>query len=166
MIRDPFYNEIVQALKSHLDAEQFEQCAADLLRAVHPTLVPIRGGCDSGMDGAISDAKGLPFPLVCTTQKDVSGNLRKSLKSYRKAGGKRTLVVVATSQELSAKRRQNLEKTAGKLGFTLIQTHTQAAMADLLYRSPQWCRELLNLAGDPPPLSVLPVTDRPRVNSF
>lgn len=34
-------------------------------------------------------------------------------------------------------------------------------MANLLYRSPAWCRELLGLAGDPAPLSAIPSTVRP-----
>ena len=147
-------------MKEKIDPELFEQCATDLLRAYHPTISPIRGACDGGKDGAISDGKGLPYPLISTTQKDVIGNLTKSLKSYLSEGGPRRRVIVATSQELSGKRRHNLENRAAELGFTLIQIHTQATFADLLYRNPTWCMELLNLTGEPPPLSVLPITRR------
>lgn len=163
MIRDPLYQEIVARLEEHLDPELFERCASDLLRADYPTLVPVRGGCDSGQDGAISDGKGLPYPLVSTTEPDVIGNLAKSLSSYLSDGGERREVVLATSQELTPRRRRNLEKRAADLGFTLIQTYTQAAIAQLLYRSPEWCLELLNLTGDPPPLSLLPLTRRPLI---
>ena len=38
MQRDPFYRQIVARLNESLDPELFEQCAADLLRANHPTL--------------------------------------------------------------------------------------------------------------------------------
>ena len=75
MIRDPFYQDIIQGLSGRLDPELFEQCAADLLRNIYPGLVPISGGSDAGMDGAISDAEGVAFPLVATTQVDVIGNL-------------------------------------------------------------------------------------------
>jgi hypothetical protein len=115
------------------------------------------------MDGAIADGEGPPFPLVCTTEKDVIGNLTRSLKSYMRSGGHRRNVVVATSQRLTPIRIRNLSKRAKELGFVLVQTHTQEAIADLLYRSPEWCRELLGLTGQPPTLSILPITNRPAV---
>jgi len=160
MIRDPFYLEIISRLNKKLDPELFERCVVDLLKAYYPTIVPVRGGCDRGMDGAISDGKGPPYPLVSTTKKDVIGNLTQSLNSYLKEDGQRRRVLVATPQELTSTRRSNLEKRAIELGFTLIQTYTQSAIADLLYHSPKWCQELLNLTGDPPPLSVQPITRR------
>jgi hypothetical protein len=139
VIRDPYYQEIILGLQRRLDPELFERCATALLRSVHPTLVPIRGGTDAGMDGAIADESGPPFPLICTTSKDVRGNLKRSLKSYLKNQGKRRLAVVATSQELTQRRRKGLEDVAAQLGFTLRQIHTQASIADLLYKSPEWC---------------------------
>ncbi len=163
MIRDPFYQDIIQGLNGRLDPKLFEQCAADLLRKNHPGLVPISGGSDAGMDGAISDAEGVAFPLVATTQEDVIGNLTKNLNSYLKNGGPRRRVVLATSQKLTPKRRRNLEERASELGFTLIQVYSQEALADLLYRSPEWCRELLGLTGQPPALSVIPFTSRPQI---
>ena len=81
MIRDPFYRDIIEALNGKLDPELFEQCATDLLRDIYPGLVPIRGGSDAGMDGAIGDTEGVAFPLVATTQENVIGNFTKSLKS-------------------------------------------------------------------------------------
>ena len=163
MIRDPFYQDIIQGLNGRLDPELFEQCAADLLRNIYPGLVPISGGSDAGMDGAISDAEGVAFPLVATTQEDVIGNLTKNLNSYLKNGGPRREVVLTTSQKLTPKRRRNLEERASELGFTLIQVYSQEALADLLYRSPEWCRELLGLTGKPPALSVIPFTSRPQI---
>lgn len=163
MIRDPFYNDIIQGLNGRLDPELFEQCAADLLRNIYPGLVPIRGGSDAGMDGAISDTEGIAFPLVTTTQENVIGNLTKSLNSYLQKDGPRRQVVLATSRKLTPKRRRNLEERATVLEFTLIQVHSQEALADLLYRSPEWCRELLGLTGQPPALSVIPITSRPQI---
>lgn len=163
MIRDPFYQDIISRLNGKLDPELFEQCAADLLRHIYPGLVPIRGGNDAGMDGAVGDTKGRAFPLVSTTQKNVIGNLDRNLKSYLHSGGTRRDVILATSQSLTPKKRQNLEKRASQLGFTLIQTHPQEAFADLLYRNPAWCKELLNLTGQPPALSIVPVSSRPQI---
>ena len=60
MKRDSFYAEIWTRLGQPLDPDLFERCVCDLLRAEHPTLVPVRGGSDSGMDGAIEMAKAPP----------------------------------------------------------------------------------------------------------
>ncbi len=165
MQRDHLYQRIIERLNAELDPEIFEQCTADLLRAVHPGLVPVRGGSDAGMDGAIADGQGEPYTLVTTTGKDVIGNLTRNLKRRIEEGDTRRLAVLATSRELTPQRRQNLFKRARELGFTLLQVHDQAAMANLLYRSPDWRRELLNLSGNPPPLSAFPRTDRPLLDA-
>lgn len=81
MIRDPFYRDIVKALSGELEPEVFERCAAALLREHYPTLVPVRGGSDDGMDGAVGRADAPPLPLVTTTGKNVLANLRGSLTS-------------------------------------------------------------------------------------
>ena len=160
-MRDPFYQQIIERLKGRVDPDLFEACASDILRTDFPTLVPIRGGSDAGMDGAVADGKGLTFPLICTTSKDVIGNLTKNLKSYLNNGRTRRKAVFATTQELTPKRRKNLETRAQELGFVLIQIYTQAAFADRLYYNPRWCLELLNLTGEPPPISIIPLTKRP-----
>ncbi len=163
MIRDPFYQDIIERLSGELNPELFEQCAADLLRDTYPGLVPIRGGNDAGMDGAVADMAGVAFPLVTTIREDVIGNLTQNLKSYVKDGGLRRKVILATSQSLTPKRRRNLEIRASELGFELTNVHSQEAFADLLYRSPQWCLELLGLTGQPSALSIVPVTSRPQI---
>ena len=163
MIRDPLYRDITKGLNGKLDPELFEQCAADILQAIYPGLVPIRGGSDAGMDGAISDKEDVAFPLIATTQKDVIGNLTRNLNSYLENGGPRRRVVLATSQKLTQTRRRNLEERASELGFTLIQAYPQEAIADLLYKNPSWCLELLGLTGQPSALSVIPITTRPQI---
>jgi hypothetical protein len=164
MIRDPFYRDIVARLDdrdSGIDPETFERCAADLLRSIYPGLVPVRGGSDAGMDGAVADGKEPPLPLISTTSNELTENLRGSLRSYLANGGHRRRAVFATSHHLTPRRRANLFKAAEAEGFRLVQIHDGAAFADLLYRSPAWCRELLNLTGEPPALSVIPLTSRP-----
>lgn len=164
MLRDPFYREIVARLTDRdgrIDPETFERCAADLLRAIYPRLVPVRGGSDAGMDGAVADGRGPPFPLICTTSDRVAENVRRSMRSHRADGGTRRNAVVATSRPLTPKRRANLFRLAAEEGFRLVQVHDQAAFADLLYRSPSWCRELLGLTSQPPALSVVPLSSRP-----
>lgn len=113
------------------------------------------------MDGAIADGQGPAFPLVCTTAQDVIGNLTRSLDSYLRDNGSRRKVMLATSRELTQKKRRNLENRAEDKGFVLVQIYDQAAMAIRLYRNPDWCLELLNLTGEPSALSVVPLTRRP-----
>ena len=135
----------------------------DLLREEYPGLVPVRGGADGGMDGAVADPRGgAPVPLVATTAKSVIGNVTKNLKSYLGAGGAARDVIVATSQPLTARQRRNLERRVDELGFSLRQIHDQADFADRLYRDPAWRKELLALTGAPPALSVFPRSPQPR----
>lgn len=162
MLKDPLYNEIINRLNKTLNPKIFEQCAADIIRKIHPGTVPISGGGDFGMDGAIPDSKGTAFPLITTTGKDVIGNMDKNINTYKK-NFKRRKAIVATSQRLSPTRRKNLEKRAEKLGFTLIQIYSQEAFANLLYRDTKWRKELLDLTGEPPALSVLPISNRPMI---
>lgn len=162
MIRDPFYRDILARLGGRLDEDAFEACACDLLRQEFPTLVPIPGGSDGGMDGATAGSG--PF-LVATTSPDVIRNLTRSLKSYLKNGGLRRTVVVAASQELKKKKLDNLEARARELGFCLIHIYSQASIADRLLHEPRWCNELLALTGRPSALTVIPKSDRPLVDS-
>ena len=163
MVRDPLYREIERRLEEGPSPDGFERCAVDLLRAVYPGLVPIRGGDDGGMDGAISATRGKPpIPLVVTTGENVIGNLTKNLKSYRRGKGTAGEAVVATSQKLTARRRANLAKRAGEMGFVLRNIHDQADFVGRLYRDPVSRRDLLpGLTGDPPALSAFPRSPRP-----
>ena len=158
MVRDPLYRSIEKRLGERLDPDLFERCAVELLREVYPGIVPIAGGGDGGMDGAISIGTGSPLPLIATTTaaERVSGNLKRNLGSYRRAGGSAREAVLATSQVLGGRRRRNLEKRARELGFTLRNIHDRTDFTGRLYRNPMWRRELLGLTGDLPALSALP----------
>lgn len=161
-MKDPFLKSIRAALDEPLDAHLFEQCAAELIRDEWP-VVPVPGGSDAGMDGAVADGEGEAFPLVTTTAQDAIGNLTRNLNSYREEKGSeaRSKVIFATSRALTPPRRRNLEERARDLGFMLIQVYDQSALAPLLYRSPSWCKRLLGLTGTPFALSAIPKTKRP-----
>src|SRR5437588_6591859 len=158
VIRDPFYKQIFEGLARELEGNLFEACASALLRKDFPTLVPVRGGTDSGMDGVTASPG--PF-LICTTSPDVIGNLTKSLKSNLQSDGSRRSALLATSQTLTKKRRTNLENRAQEFGFQLLQIYDRAAIADRLYYEPHWCKELLGLTGRPSALTAIPRTERP-----
>ena len=163
-MRDPFYQSILGALGRPLDPTEFEECVADLLRDDFPGLVPVPGGNDAGMDGAIPDGCDVPMPLVTTTAKNVLRNLVNSLRAH-KAKHRRRHVVFATSRNISAATRRRLNEEAEKLGFVLRQVYSRTAIALRLYRNPKWCRSLLGVTGDPPALSVIPPTSRPVLNT-
>jgi hypothetical protein len=159
---DPFDRQIVAALEEkHFDPHTFEACMGDLLRTVFPGLVPVPGGNDDGIDGAIADGRGEPYPLVCTSAKDVIGNLTRSLDSYVRRGHQRRDVALATSQQLTPQRRFNLDRRAADKGFQMLQVFDQRAIADRLYSNSRWCRDLLGLTGKPSALSRVPKTRRP-----
>ena len=160
MHRDPLFVQIRDGLSRPLDWKLFEKCAADLLRAVYPTLVPVFGGSDSGFDGAIADNEGEAFPLITTTAEDAIGNLTRNLRRYEERGGTRNKAVFVTSRKLTPQRRNNLFHRARVLGFSLVQAYDQEAIANLLYCSPRWCKELLGLSGSPSALSHIPKAAR------
>lgn len=165
MKHDPFFNQILSRLNGKPDPDTFEACAVDLIRLDGFAVVPILGGGDAGMDGAIADGQGEPFPLVATTSSNCIGNLTSNLNQYIDKGGKRRKVVFATSQALSPQKQRNLYQRAGELGFTLIQLYERSAIAARLYRSPVWCKELLQLTGTTSALSAIPLTRRPFLNN-
>ena len=163
-VKDPLYREIEKRLSERLDPVVFERCAVELLRRVYPGLVPVSGGGDAGMDGVISEPTGgPPVPLVCTTARDVIGNLTKNLESYLKSGGRSREAVLAMSQALTARKRRNLEERAQEMGFELRNVHDRDDFTGRLYREPTWRKALLGLAGDLPALSVYPRLYRPGV---
>jgi hypothetical protein len=161
MLRDPLYRQIIQRLNGPLDDKLFERCVQQLLPEVQPGLAPVVGGNDGGMDGAVGDGEGTAFPLVCTTAEDVTRNLRDNLDTYLKKKLGRRKAVLATSRPVHGTLRTRLETTAAERGVTLVNIHDQEAMAALLYKSRRWCIELLNLPGDPPPLSAFAENSRP-----
>jgi hypothetical protein len=163
-VKDPFYQQIADALAGPLDHGTFERCMGDLLRKDFPGLVPVPGGSDSGVDGLVAEPEaGQPFPLICTTEEDVIGNLTRSLESYLLRGLQARKVAVATSQSLTPPRRLNLFDRAKEKGFSLMQVFDRPALADRLYENSRWCRELLGLTGAPSVLSIVPSTRRPLI---
>ncbi len=156
-----YERQIFEALAGDFNREKFESCACDLLRSVFPGIFPIHGGNDAGQDGGIPDGEGEPYPLVCTTQVSVIGNLTKSLKSYKKDGGTRRKVVVATSQKLEGIKRRNLFKRARREGFEMIGVYDRHWMTESLLRSPDWSWRLLGLKLAPSALSPVPRSNRP-----
>lgn len=161
MFRDPLYREIRRRLRELKDGNTFEQCANDLLSKIYPSLAPREGGDDAGLDGLLANEDQSSVQLICTTGEDVLGNLSGSIESNLKKGGKSHGCILATSQRLTNSKKRTLEERAKLIGRPLIQIYDQAAVAQLLYREPRWLKELLGLTGDPPPLSLFPITSRP-----
>lgn len=161
MIRDPLYREIRRALRELKDGSTFELCANDLLSKIYPSLAPREGGDDAGLDGLIGSENNTSVQLICTTGTDVLGNLSGSIESNLKKNGRSHACILATSQRLTNPKKRILEERANKLGRPLMQIYDQAAIAQLLYRDARWLKKLLGLTGDPPSLSLFPITSRP-----
>lgn len=162
MVKDPLHRHIEERLAEKLDPDLFERCVVDLLREVYPGLVPIPGGGEGGMDGAMPVPDGgNPIPLVATTRRDVIGNLTRNLESYKSTGASAHECVLATSQALTPRKRTNLERRAIERGFVLRNIHDRADFVGRLYKDPAWRRELLGLTGDPSALSAFPRSPRP-----
>ena len=162
MVRDPLYRAIEERLAGRLDPEMFERCAVELLRDVHPGLVPIRGGDDGGMDGAIAAARGgVPMPLVVTTAGSVISNLTGNLESYRRGGGTAREAVVATSRPLTGRRRGNLEKRAKEFGYCPPPDPRPGGFRRPFVREPRLAKRSFSVwTGDPPALSAFPRSPR------
>jgi hypothetical protein len=161
MFRDPLYRQIRRRLRELKDGNAFELCANDVLRRIFPSLSPREGGDDAGLDGVIANEDNSSIQLICTTGEDVLGNFSGSIESNLNKGGRSHACILATSQRLTNSKKRALENRAKKLGRPLIQIYDQAAVAQLLYRDSYWLKELLGLTGNPPPLSVFPITTRP-----
>ena len=140
----------------------FEQFAADALKRDWPRLVPVAGGGDDGFDGAVADGdRRAPFPLVVTTAKYLTGNLRKNLARARRKEPAVDRALFATSRRVTPRMRQKLQAEAGKLGVTLLQIYDQDWFASCLYGSPEWCKRLLGVTARTHALSPFPFTQRP-----
>ena len=145
-----------------LDGTTFERCAVDLLREYYPSLRPVEGGNDAGMDGIGNLPDGTPFFLVTTVQEDARGNLERNVDSYISAGGDRRIVVFATSRRVSGRRRLKLDHhLRDQFGVRLAAVHDRADFIARLYRNAAWRRELLGVPGEARALSRLPATRRP-----
>jgi hypothetical protein len=87
--------------------------------------------------------------------------LSGSIESNIKKGGKINACIFATSQKLTNAKKRELEARAKDLGRPLRQIYDQAPITDLLYRESRWLKELLGITGNPPSLSLFPITSRP-----
>ena len=153
---------IRDAIARPLDGETFERCAVDLLRETYPSLRPVEGGNDAGMDGVGELSDGTPLFLIATVEEDARGNLERNIKSHIDAGGERRAVVFATTRPISGRRRIELaSRLREEFGVRLVEVHDRGDFAARLYRNPRWRRELLGVPGEARALSRLPATRRP-----
>ena len=143
-------DRIRQALNEPLDGDVFEECAATLLKPHYADLQWVSGPNDAGQDGLGETWDGTKFVLVVTTQRAYGVNLRKSLRSYQRAGGDLRAVVFATSRSVSGRMRTSLPKEiAAEFDTKLLAIHDQAEFVNLLYDSPMWRRKLLPAVSAP-----------------
>lgn len=157
MDRDPLYQKLLLGLEKVSDGDLFEKCANVLIQPLYPTLIPVPGGSDFGQDGSFLDGVN-PGTLISTISPDVIGNVTKNLKQRLRNGNLGESILIATTQELSPKKCENIRKRVCEMGFRLAnQPYTKTAIANLLYRNPSWTKELLGIFGEVPVLSKHPI---------
>ncbi|RYZ92765.1 MAG: hypothetical protein EOP06_03280 [Proteobacteria bacterium] len=142
---DKFLKDIKTAISAEIDPKKFEAFAVDMIRQDHPGTNAVVGGGDGGRDGAVPDLQGEPIPILTTTQADVAANVRKSIASYLKRGGPRRECIVATNRTINPTQQTKLYADARELGFTILNIYDHHSVAERLYNSPRWCRDLLDL---------------------
>ena len=161
---ETLYRAIRDAIANPLDGTVFERCAVALLQEVYPSLRPVEGGNDAGMDGVGELSDGTPFFLLATVQEDARGNLERNIRSHIDAGGERRTVVFATTRPITGRRWLELdEHIRNEFGVRLAAVHDRADFVDRLYSNAAWRRELLGVPGEAQALSRLPATRRPAV---
>ena len=161
---DPLYAAIASAIRQPLDGATFERCAVDLLRDAHyPGLRGTPHNNDTGIDGLSGPDDAPEFGLVATAAKDYRRNLRENVRSHLDAGGAARAFVLATTQEVTVKSRQSLMQEAEKQRVRLLAIHDRGDFEQLLYRSPEWRKELLGVTGSAQALSRFPASPRPSV---
>lgn len=161
MATDYFEEAIVARLEGEVDRDRFEECANALLRDVYPSLAPLPGGSDAGVDG-VTAGEG-PF-LVATTGARPVRNLESSLKAHLARGeDDRRSIIFATPRRLTAATVRKLHQRADALGFKIENVYQQQAFVERLYHDPHWCKKLLDLNGNPPALALVPRGHRPLI---
>lgn len=133
---DAVYEAIARAIEQPLDGDLFERCAVDLLREYYPTLRPVEGGNDAGMDGVGELPNGERFFLVATIGENARGNLARNIQSHLDAGGDRRVVVFATTRKITGQRRVELANyVRDQFGVWLAEVHDRADFVQLLCRA-------------------------------
>lgn len=156
---DDLFDQIKDRLSKITDGNAFEEFASFSLSEAIPGFAPVNGPSDFGRDGEAPTDEGAA-PLTCTIQEDVIGNMTKTLTTYKDSGGKATIAYVATSQDLSNTKKQNLRKKAEELGFTLGPIYDAEYFVNEFYRHADWRLKLLGISGEIPALSKTPLSTR------
>ncbi|HEY1296359.1 MAG TPA: hypothetical protein VGJ60_25050 [Chloroflexota bacterium] len=157
---DRLYEAILTAIDKSLDGDVFERCAVDLLRQhYYPSLRPVEGGNDAGMDGLGELSNGEEFFLVSTVSDDARANLQRNIQSYLDAGGDRRAVVFATSRPVMGRAEMRLkQELRTRFAVELRRVHSRGDFVQLLYHHPQWRVDLLGVPGIARALTRVPVT--------
>jgi len=156
---DELFDQIKDRLAQIADGNAFEEFVGFSLAETIPGFAPVNGPGDFGRDGEVPTDEGAA-PTTCTIEVDVIGNMAKTLTAYKKSGGKARIAYVATSQDLSNRKKQNLREKAEELGFTLGPIYDAEYFINELYRHSDWRLKLLGISGEIPALSKTPLSTR------
>ena len=160
---DPLLESIEQAIGQRVDPTLFERCAVDLLREQYsPNLRGTPEKRDAGVDGISGPDADPDSILVATTAKEFARNLWESVKRHVEAGGPCRVVVFATPRDATYEKRLSLlEELSNRWGVQLHAVHDRGDFVLLLYKNPQWRKDLLCVAAVAKALSRFPANARP-----
>lgn len=149
--------------------KEFETCALALLGDIYPGLSPVEGGRDFGRDGDIYFLLEPGRDLsrrgrLLATIGDPMTNVRTGLRRMQEEHQRIDLLVLATSQPLSARQRANIERLAAQYEVPVTEFYARDWLAAKLWRYPLWRKRLLGITGElsalvPRPLSLLEHSD-------
>lgn len=152
---------IEQALATRtVEAAEFERCAVALLQAVYPGLSAIEGGHDFGRDADIYFPldTGRGGRLLATTMQDPRLNVSRGLGRMHAEGLSTAVLVVATSQPLSASKRRAIENVAAEAGIADTHVYARDWFVGQLAKDPVWRKRLLNVTGELGALVRIPLS--------
>ena len=155
MNRDPLREKILNIASRCPLSPTFRACVCDLLRSEWPTLVPVPGGSDTGVDGAWADSQGRGI-VITTTGRNVIANVTKNLKCHIKNGRRTGQVLSRRVGSLSASMpKHRAAHCRPRFPVCPLPLYAQA-IADRLYHNTQWLKTLLSLSGLATVLSTIP----------
>ena len=156
---DELRDQIRSELAKVSDGNLFEECVGIAFTNTIPGFTPVSGPGDFGRDGEIP-AKEVGCPLACTIQENLKANVLKTIRSYKKSGGKSTFIYVATNRKITNSQKQKLREAVRKEGFEVVTIYDEEFFVNYLYAHSELRMKLLGIQGRLPALSNITVKSR------
>lgn len=130
-----------------INTNDFEQYVITHLSKIYPSVVPIPGGSDSGLDGEIPTMAGITGAVITSSRewKGARANLQGSLNSARIHGLKVERVVAVSLANINRSKREKLNEIAEEFGVVLVEVYDRNWFANEAYWHPETRRKILRI---------------------